>query len=440
MRRLAQLLAVLLCLALIPLGAAAQAGTQTVDLGDGYSIAVPAAWDVTRDDPGAYTLGDDAVTLTALTETRFAELSIHFPPSFTVEDVLVSLTVPFAGVKITRDDAKAATYDDRAAAVFTAVDAGHEVLLVALALSDQTYGFLAFSGASADLDAVSVEIDAMIASFDSERTVDAPAGEATVQPLIATSGGAVLAGGGASGAACTVSAAAANTGQLRVGPGTNRSAIAFLPAAVEVTVTGRIVLDDGSVWFQLDKAEAAPQGTAAAELWVNAEDVTATGSCDQVGEANAPPVIPISVAPPPSPADAPADAAAPAEAAQAGSLPAAGAWTTVLNATTNASCLGYDNVPYATAEVYTPTTFSDALRIVDGGSFYVGPDLFRRIGSSNSFAGTFTFNLEGGGQTVTQVRFDLISATRMTGQIVDNYKADDGTPCSDTVTFVSTRG
>ncbi len=430
----------LLCLALVPIGAAAQAGTQTVDLGDGYSLTVPAAWDVTRDDPGAFTLGDDTVTLTALTETRFADLSIHFPPSFTVEDVLVSLTVPFAGVKITRDEAKTATYDDRAAAVFSTTDAGEEMLLVALTLSDQTYGFLAFSGASADLDALGVEIEAMIASFDSERIVDAPAAQATTPPLIATGGGATLTGRGTAGAACTVSSPTADTGQLRVGPGTNRSAIAFLPASVEVTVTGRIVLDDGSVWFQLDKTEAAPQGTAAAELWVNVEDVTATGSCDQVGDASAPPVIPIAAAAPPAPAAGPGEAAAPAEAAQAGSLPAAGTWTTVLNATTNASCLGYENAPYSTAEVYTPMTFRDAVSIVDGSSFYVGPDLFRRIGSTNSFAGTFTFNLQGGGQTITQVRFDLISASRMTGQIVDNYNADDGTSCSDTVTFVSTRG
>ena len=34
---------------------------------------------------------------------------------------------------------------------------------------------------------------------------------------------------------------------------------------VEVTVTGRIVLNDKTVWYQLDKAEAAPKGTSAAE-------------------------------------------------------------------------------------------------------------------------------------------------------------------------------
>jgi hypothetical protein len=207
-----------------------------------------------------------------------------------------------------------------------------------------------------------------------------------------------------------------------------------LPANTDVTVTGRIELDDGSVWYQLDKAEAAPQGSAAAELWVNAEDVTDSGDCTTVGETNAPPVIPISAAPPTAAPGQPAP-----EPAQPGAMPASGLWTLTLGPITNASCLGYENVAFNTSEVYTQPTFTGNLSVVDSGSFRFDGSLFRRNGNSNSFSGAIEIAVEGGGSVTTQFRFDLISATRMTGQMVANYNADDGTPCSDTVAFSASR-
>jgi hypothetical protein len=164
-------------------------------------------------------------------------------------------------------------------------------------------------------------IDAIITSF---HNVNAP----DDAPVAAVSSG--------SGVACSVSTDSADGAQLRVGPGTNRGAISFLPTSINVTVTGRIELD-GGVWYQLDKSQAAPNGTAAAELWVAAEAVDASGDCQHVGDTSAPPIIPAAPQ-----VVQPAGAPPTGGGAATGLLqPAAGQWTMTLNATTNASCQGY---------------------------------------------------------------------------------------------------
>lgn len=413
MKSLWKLLILGLFMLALPLMVVAQAtDTQTVDLGDGYWITVPAEWEVEKLHDGAFRLGDDAITLSVTTPTRLNDLSVDFPDSTNVIDVLINLAFPLDGADITADSVQKARYDNRQAALFTdSEDENIDQIFVAITLSDRTFGYLAFSGAKDDFAAFSPQLDDIIASFDSDRTVNA-----------------------ATGVECTVSTDSANSAQLRVGPGTNRGAISFLPADTDVTVNGRIELDDSSVWYQLDKAEAAPNGTAAAELWVNAEDVDANGDCDSVGETSAPPVIPIIAAP--------AATAAPGENppqtnpnAAPGAMPSAGGWIMVLNPVLNASCQGGDNFTFNTAEYFTPTTYGDTLVIRDNSSFVYTSDVFTRIPGTNSFTGTFTYQ-DG---TVAPVRFDLVSSTQMTGYITVNY-AIEGTPCSETVTFVATRG
>ena len=90
---------------------------------------------------------------------------------------------------------------------------------------------------------------------------------------------------------CTVSSEDVDTVQLHVGPGTNRGVISFLPASVQIAATGQITLRNKSIWYQLDKSQAAPNGTAARQLWVAAVDVLLSGDCEQIGETAAPPII-----------------------------------------------------------------------------------------------------------------------------------------------------
>ncbi|MDQ7026840.1 MAG: hypothetical protein Q9P01_03745 [Anaerolineae bacterium] len=92
---------------------------------------------------------------------------------------------------------------------------------------------------------------------------------------------------------CTVSTNRERTVRLRVGPGLNRTSIDFLPINRQFEVQGQFD-DDGDIWYQLDKFEAAPRRAAQVnEIWVAARDVTESGDCNQVGFASAPPIIPI---------------------------------------------------------------------------------------------------------------------------------------------------
>jgi hypothetical protein len=361
----------------------------------------------------------DGITLTVTTPTRLNALSVDFADDANVADVLVDLAFLFNGGQLERDDAIKVRLGNRQAATFQNLSAlNADQLYAAVTLSDGTYGYLAFVTPKGGLDAQQGVIDSIIASFDSSGT------------LINTGS-----------SECSVSTDGADTAQLRVGPGPNRGAISFLPANTEVTVTGRIELDDGSVWYQLDKAEAAPNGTAAAELWVAAESVTATGGCSSVGDTAAPPIIqsapPAPQSPPSDTGSAPADTgSAPADTgAGSGLLPGLGRWTLTYNATTNASCVGYQNVPIPTTEILDRITYTYQVTSASGNSFTYGGDVFTRTPGTNTFTGLFSFE---DGESL-QAWFTVNSSTSISGQATLNFVLDD-TQCSATLLFISSRG
>ncbi len=97
---------------------------------------------------------------------------------------------------------------------------------------------------------------------------------------------------------CMIFAEQAFTAGLRVGPGTNRTRRAWLEPNVAVDVTGTTTAE-GRVWWQLDKFQAFPQGAnSVLELWVAEDQVTEQGGCDQVVDADAPPIIQPPTGPP----------------------------------------------------------------------------------------------------------------------------------------------
>ena len=91
---------------------------------------------------------------------------------------------------------------------------------------------------------------------------------------------------------CFVSTETARTATVRVGPGTNRTALFFLDTDISYTVVGVNVLENSTVWFKLVKEEIDPS-SGALEMWVAAADVEQTGDCENVGATAAPPIIPI---------------------------------------------------------------------------------------------------------------------------------------------------
>jgi hypothetical protein len=416
MKFLFRALIMLACMAVLPLAASAQeTATQTVDLGNGYSIVVPANFQARQVQDGMFAFTSDSLSLTVMTPTRLHALSINFANNTNIADALADLVFPLAGVQIDRSAATKLRADNRQAAAYTETLSGvPDQEYIAITLSDGEIGYLVFSAATGQLPAKQSLIDTVTASFDSSGT------------LVNTGSG-----------SCTVSADTANSAQLRVGPGPNRGAISFLPANTPVTVTGRIELADGSIWYQLDKTEAAPKGTAAAELWVAAQSITASGDCATVGDTSAPPIIQ-AVVPPPAASNngAPGDtSSAPGSGGGPGALPTVGRWTLTYNATTNASCVGYENVAIPTSELLDKITYTYTLTAINEGAFKLGGDVFTRATGTNTFTGLFTFD-DG---TSVQAWLTVNAPTSISGQVILNF-TEDGTQCSSTLLFAASKG
>ncbi len=411
-----------LLLITVPLAVNAQSSTQTFQLDHDYTITVPSDWTMNKNDDGSYTLAGGNLAVAVTTPVRLHAMSVNFTSKTGIVDVENALVTLFDSIQIDNSDIQKTFFGSHEAAVYTDTDNNtSDQFEIALKLTDGSFGYLSFSVAKGQLNSLRTEINVIASSFDTTRPAATEEAAGTTQ----SASGSVV--------ACTVSADKPNSAQLRVGPGKNRGAIAFLPANTEVTVTGRIQLDDGSVWYQLDKSEAAPKGTAAAQLWVSADAVTTSGDCDQVGDTAAPPVIPGVVAPPTAqPGSSSGQGSAPASP---GAMPLAGRWNLTIDATTNGSCLGGPNVPIPSNQLFDNLTATDTLAVINNSSFSYSGDVFTRISGTNSFEGFYTFS-DG---TNVQLRFNLSSPTVMTGWFTGNFTIN-GTPCSATSTFTDHRG
>ncbi len=603
MKLFSKALILLLWALALPLVAFAQeTATQTIDLGDGYSIVVPVDWAVKQIQPGAFTLSGGGLTMTATTPTLLQKLNIHFDPNTSVADVLVSLALPFNGVQLKDENAELSSSEGRQAASYTntsnqTVDQRYAVIV----LGDGEYGYLTVTSIKGVLEDQQPVIDAVIASFKNVNTptatptiatptptasatvpTDTPTYTPTSTPTVptdtptdmptdtptdtpttvpsstpttipsstptvptttftntattipsdtptvptdtptavpsstptvptttfantattipsaapttmptatatvptATPTGTVMPipsdtpSGTPALEGCTVSIDRKNSATLRVGPGTNRGAISYLLPNLMVTVTGRTQLADGTIWFQLDKSQAAPNGTFASELWVAAADVSTHGDCVNVGVVVTPPIIrratatpegdeatsevtseptaepttePTSAAtgepsaeptekptkaPTREPATAqPTDTIPPTSAPVEGSIvPANGLWTLTFNAQTNTSCQGGTNSIIASSDVFQSMTFSDALRAIDTDKISFGADTYVRVPGTNTFTGQFTLE----NSANAQVWLTVNSTTSILGQVTNNFN-QGGTPCSATALFLLQR-
>ncbi len=86
--------------------------------------------------------------------------------------------------------------------------------------------------------------------------------------------------------------------RVRVGPGLDRGAFAFLTAGVEYPVIGFAYDAAGNRWWQIDRT-AIPGGEAALSLWVLDSEVEEIGECGQVPPGDVPPVVPVEPEVPP---------------------------------------------------------------------------------------------------------------------------------------------
>ncbi len=406
----------------------AQSGTQVVDLGEDYQIVVPDDWTIQEESDGSLSL------------LGFGWGVFPYQPDLL--DTLVDISVNMNAVEVLQEsfslfffdrppatrDIETLEIDGRDAALYlTEADIDGETYdywLYAVELSDKQWAVILIAGEQGLLDEVSDEVEEVVISFD--RASRSGVGGLRQDGSSGGSGG---------GEACTVGVDTRDTARLRVGPGENRTAIAFLPIGDGYTVTGRFVDDNGGVWYQLDKDEAAPQ-SAASEIWVSAGEVDETGDCENVGDTSAPPIVPIVPGAPP----AGGGGEPPPPGPVTGVVPLGGFYRiTFLSAMIDASCQGTGNIQFPVEEAYEGSA-SGFITVLDGGARlnYEGDIWTRAADGSGFYSGNLTF---APGSPIPNgiVYLNVISATELRGTLVSNFTID-GVPCSDTVAISVRRG
>lgn len=413
-------LIMLLLLLALPLTYAAaqdeQQLTTVVDVSNGYVISVPDGWDVEEDDQtGGFTLSNDEMTIFVLNPLQVIEL-VDVADDTELDDLLIDLYDELYGERPRRRDIEAIEIDGREAVSWSYQDGRFDGIFYIVRLSDNTLGAVDAYSEEVDIEDVSELVTAIVTSFDVGAEGQVVSSNEPAEP-------------------CFVSTDEENSVQLRVGPGSNRSVIAFLDAGEEFQVTGRFTADDDSVWYQLDKDEVLP-GTGANEVWVAAADVDEAGDCAAVVDASAPPIIPGQTQPPVT-TDNPDDSTDSGTTATI--VPLAGRWTATMASTTTASCTGTQTVTFDSSEVFPDgLSFTVSISsvaadgsslvldgerfILQGNGFYIGPSLFNLIDLDNA---------------QTYVR--AISPTTMVGTVVANITINSR-GCSQTTEITLTRG
>lgn len=250
-----------------------------------FSFQYPEGWFAALQDTGVVLLTNEEDLLDAnngLTDTGI--VFVFIPPSLVQEaelpitSLLDTLSAYLALIDADAETVEQVTIGERAAAqAFFSPDT---FTVFALEFNEGTTGLVGIQagGSLADFEEI---INAVVPTFNTP-SLNAETSSSGGQP-------------------CMIRTDQERFVAVRVGPGVNRTSIAFLPANTDFEVLGKAEAGDGSLWWKVDKELAAP-GKAANETWVAQEDVTASGGCDQVIDADAPPVIPITA---PQPTAAP---------------------------------------------------------------------------------------------------------------------------------------
>ncbi len=207
-------------------------------------------------------------------------ITFQYPNGFAFDEATLTLTnntdtfsmtfiepsVLFLGVEPAR--ALELSLNSRAAGYSEVTEGEAETRPIAMTELDEGGKLIAISFARGDVGMVLIEGEYALQ-------------ESTVMAILASYG-----------EPCVVWTDDADTVKVRVGPGTNRSSVAFLPAGEHFAPEGQTADDDGAVWYQLDPALAAPDRLMN-EAWVAAADVDSAFTCAAVSQADAPPLIPL---------------------------------------------------------------------------------------------------------------------------------------------------
>jgi len=446
---------------------AQEESVRVVDLSDSYSVTIPEDWVASVDEEfGGYYLAspDDAITIYALEPGLVAQItgmaSVKNPAALLI--ALNTLLHPGQPINNTIEEGLSNGHPI-ASWRYTSDVESRDGRLSVVQMEGSVLAAFDVYAAAGELDAALPQIDTIIASIVGDP--GAAAETTTENTTVAQT---------APAEPCTISVDTAGTATLRVGPGPARGAIAFLPAGQQFVVIGRFVADDGGVWYQLNKSDAAPQ-SAAVEIWVAQTEVVGEGGCETVAVTDAPPVIRSGGSgvqslngggastngggtTPPSTGGTSGGGTSGGgtsgggtssggtsggggggggQPAPAGAIiPLSGSYTFNAAGETLASCEGTDTVRVPSAEVVGSEWMSwpASVSVGSGGaSVVVNGDGFTR-NDEGVYFGSFTFD-DG---TNSQARFTAVSTTNLSGSLTWNFRIDDH-PCSATVGFSITR-
>ncbi|MDX2160408.1 MAG: hypothetical protein SF162_03690 [bacterium] len=394
--------------------ALAQAATKAIALSDRYIIRVPNDWTPELLDDGSTAIYGSGWAVFVYAPDVLAQ-NIERPAAIdAVETLRIAFPLYFNERPPVARSIEQVMIEGREAALYRTQQPiegeDFDFHLYAVQLSDKNWGTVLFVGAPGVLNSQAGTAERILESFDVEAGI-LRAERAEARGLNP----------------CFVSVDAENAARLRVGPGENRTAVAFLPAGGTFDVTGRFEDDAGNIWYQLIKAEAAPQ-SAAAEIWVLADEVESQGDCDVIGQADAPPVIPILNAPPAQLSGG--ESVVESAPAVTGIIPVSGFYgVDFLTANVDISCQGTTSAQIPASEVFSGG-IANTLTVLSGGAqIDFGGDIWTRAG--DTYAGDVQF--APGSEIPNGVVF--LTATRTTelrGTLTSNYTID-GVPCSYTV-------
>ena len=256
------------------------------------TIDLPAKGDLTETDDGHIEFVIEGIAMSVYDHVAL-ETAFDFTEADSVDDAMNTLAPELLADSddFDEDAVTTDTLDDDREFAWLDVEGDETVSIIVLMMSDGSFGVLqVVTGNRQVASTKSILLD-ILETFDSRESGGLSLDIDTTA---------------LSDAFCNVSTSQANTVQVRVGPGTNRTVVSFLPANVEFVALGKAEADDGSLWFKVDKDEAAP-GKAVNETWILAESVIHDGNCDAVADVAAPPIIPIIAQPTPKPDGSPPD-------------------------------------------------------------------------------------------------------------------------------------
>lgn len=417
-----RLIKVALCLAALMSFVLPLAAQELVELVDGYSIEAPDGWTVepSEDGVGVYLYSPDEEAYVLILAPTEVDALLDGESVENATEALQAAVLALYDYEVETDEVTAipgfGIYEETASWFYFSEGAAGMFTVVAI----EDHGYLAMDAYGESLTDYLFEVSAL--SYALEVPDEKPVvveGDEAGETDTATA---------ASGEPCFVSATGADSSRMRVGPGENRSAIAFLPVDGEFAVTGTFTTDDGDLWYQLDKAEVAPDSSAA-ELWVAQAEVEETGDCDLVADAAAPPIIPGAQRPPATTGDSTGgDSGGDSGGAPDTSLvPAAGRWTLSFDATTLASCAGTNTISFPTTDVFSSLTSVENLTVSNGGQTLSLGGAPINMTTPGNYVGSADFGFGMNGQLYLWVG----SSTAMTGKFVFNFSLS-GRSCSAT--------